>query len=63
VSVNACKYDGKTLFRTYRIAQKTSRKLPQPGRIYWCAIGGGYHVARSTRAEYDRRQAQGGEAS
>lgn len=60
-----CRYDHKTVFRTYERAAKASNRLPETGTPYFCPIAGGWHVRRGDQADYDRRQALrwNGEAS
>lgn len=52
-----CQSCGKTAFSSHRIASKALARLQEPGNVYFCRRGGGYHVTREDPAEYDRRRA------
>lgn len=49
-----CKH-GKVVFTSFKAAQHAGRKMPLPGRPYWCPEGGGYHLTHLEKAEYSRR--------
>lgn len=52
-----CRADGKTAFSGWRLAQAAMNQREEPGHIYWCRRGGGYHMTRYSPAEYERRRA------
>jgi hypothetical protein len=53
-----CAHDGKTTFRRYKAAAGSlARTGAGEGHVYWCPYAGGYHISRSTVAEYDQRRA------
>ncbi|GAB3817769.1 hypothetical protein [Micromonospora zhanjiangensis] len=52
-----CRQDGKYAFSNWRLARQALSRLTEPGFVYWCRQGGGYHVTREDQAEYDRRRA------
>lgn len=53
-----CKYDRKTLFRSYATAAGVAGRHGDDCRVYWCAIGGGYHISSATPEEYERTRAR-----
>lgn len=59
IAEQRCPY-GKTPYRTFEAAQRALHRLngdAEGGSVYRCRACGYRHVTRSTRAEYDRRQA------
>jgi len=54
-----CRYDGKTIFRTWDQARKALSRRAEPGRPYWCPMAGGYHMTRLSPDEYNRKRAEG----
>lgn len=57
VRARRCLHCGKSVYRSYRLAEQVSLNLPERGHIYWHPQAGGYCISSKTQSEKDATQA------